>query len=222
MNPAIPLLPPHHPFPTSSNVMSNDSALQLPQVAHLRQILDENERTKTFIFSVSWEAEPGQFLMAWLPRFDEKPFSLVDDHPLTITVARVGPFSEYLHHMQIGECVWLRGPFGHGFEIRGEHLLVVGGGYGIAPLSFLTQRARQAGKEVSAIVGARSEKELFFLNRLRREGARVMVATEDGSASEKGLVTDLMAPFLQQSKVDGVFACGPGAMLEAVAALAQK
>ncbi|NOZ73380.1 MAG: dihydroorotate dehydrogenase electron transfer subunit, partial [Chloroflexi bacterium] len=42
------------------------------------------------------------------------------------------------------------------------------------------------------------------------------------SAGEKGLVTDLMAPLLRQSKVDSVFACGPGPMLEAVAALARK
>lgn len=188
----------------------------------LHQIMVENQRTRTFIFDMRWQAEPGQFLMAWLPRFDEKPFSLVNDDPVTITVARVGPFTARLHHMQVGDRVWLRGPLGHGFEIQGEHLLAVGGGYGVAPLSFLTRRARQAGKKVTVVIGARSEKELFFVQRLQEEGARVLLTTEDGSAGEQGLVTALVAPLLANGEVDGVFACGPEGMLQAVADLAQR
>ena len=78
--------------------------------------------------------------MAWLPRFDEKPFSLVDADPVTITVAAVGPFTGFLHGLGPGDRVWLRGPFGHGFKSSEGPVLAVGGGYGVAPISFLTRR----------------------------------------------------------------------------------
>ena len=115
----------------------------LPRPARIVSISQENARTKTFVFDQTWQAEPGQFLMAWLPRFDEKPFSLVDDDPVTITVAAVGPFTQLLHSMAVGDRVWLRGPFGRGFQAEGRRLLGVGGGYGAAPLSFLTRAGRE-------------------------------------------------------------------------------
>ena len=126
----------------------------LPRPAIITAIRQENARTRTFVFDQTWHAEPGQFLLAWLPRFDEKPFSLVDDDPVTIMVAAVGPFTQLLHTMTVGDRVWLRGPLGHGFELTGERLLGVGGGYGVAPLSFLARRARAEGRTITVVVGA--------------------------------------------------------------------
>ncbi|MDW8269336.1 MAG: hypothetical protein RMN24_09235, partial [Anaerolineae bacterium] len=61
----------------------------LPQATRIEAVIAENERTKTLVLAAHWQAEPGQFLLVWLPRHDEKPFSLVDDDPVTITVAAV-------------------------------------------------------------------------------------------------------------------------------------
>jgi dihydroorotate dehydrogenase electron transfer subunit len=105
----------------------------LPIPATITAIQTENARTKTFVFNLRWQSDPGQFLMAWLPRFDEKPFSLVDDDPVTISVAAVGPFTQLLHRLDVGDRVWLRGPLGRGFELAGERpTLVVGSSYLVA------------------------------------------------------------------------------------------
>ena len=125
--------------------------------------------------------------MAWLPRFDEKPFSLVDDDPVTITVAAVGPFTTLLHRLGPGDRVWLRGPFGQGFRGEGGRWLGVGGGYGVAPLSFLARRARVQGRTMTVIIGARTAADVLFADRLRTEGAEVWVTTEDGSRGRVGL-----------------------------------
>ncbi len=194
----------------------------IPQPLRIRAIHPENAHVKTFVFDGSWQAAPGQFLMAWLPRFDEKPFSLVDDDPITITVAAVGPFTILLHHLEPGERVWLRGPFGHGFAATGKRLLGVGGGYGVAPLSFLTRRALAAGQEATVVVGARTAADLLFVERLRREGAEVRVTTEDGSAGAAGLVTTEAGPLLASGHYDGLYACGPHGMLAALQHLAQR
>lgn len=194
----------------------------LPTPARILSIHPENTRTLTFEFETTWRAEPGQFLMAWLPRFDEKPFSLVDDDPVTITVAAVGPFTRLLQTMQPGDRLWLRGPLGRGFRPQGRRLLLVGGGYGVAPLSFLAQRVHAPGHQITAVVGARGAGELMFTRRLAAAGAEVRVTTEDGSRGRAGLVTAEVEPLLAGEGIDALYACGPHGMLAALAALARR
>ena len=194
----------------------------LPATRPHPRIHVENARTKTFVFDAAWQAEPGQFLMAWLPRFDEKPFSLVDDDPVTITVAAVGPFTTLLHRLGPGDRVWLRGPFGQGFRGEGGRWLGVGGGYGVAPLSFLARRARAQGRAMTVVIGARTAADVLFADRLRTEGAEVRVTTEDGSRGTRGLVTTEVEPLLASGQYDGLYACGPHGMLTALEDLARR
>ncbi len=201
-------------FPTQST--------QLPRATRIREVIPENERTKTFVFDQTWTAEPGQFLMAWLPRFDEKPFSLVAADPVTITVAAVGPFTGLLHGLESGDRVWLRGPFGHGFKVLAGPVLAVGGGYGVAPISFLTRRVKSGGGEITAVVGARGRSDLLFAERLAKEGADVRVTTEDGSVGRQGLVTTEVEPLLASGHYASLVACGPHGMLTALESLAHR
>ncbi|RME49551.1 MAG: dihydroorotate dehydrogenase electron transfer subunit [Chloroflexi bacterium] len=194
----------------------------LPQVAEVRQVIAENARTKTFILDASVEATPGQFIMLWLPGFDEKPFSLANDDPVTITVARVGPFTTLLHQRQAGDRLWFRGPFGHGFEIAGQRLLLVGGGYGVAPMDFLARRALQHGCQITIAVGARTADELLFIRRFTELDVDLRLTTEDGSAGQRGLVTDVVEPVLAAGQVDTLYACGPHGMLIALDRLCQE
>jgi NAD(P)H-flavin reductase len=95
----------------------------LPQPARIGQVIAESAKVKTFIIEASLEAEPGQFVMVWLPRVNEKPFSLVDADPLTLTVARVGPFTSALHELRVGEMLWFAGGrrlWGSAFGLPGQ------------------------------------------------------------------------------------------------------
>jgi dihydroorotate dehydrogenase electron transfer subunit len=82
----------------------------LPQPTKIAKVIEENAQVRTFVLEAAVEADPGQFIMVWLPRVDEKPFSLVDADPVTITVARVGPFTEKLHQLRNDDRIWFRGP----------------------------------------------------------------------------------------------------------------
>ncbi len=195
---------------------------RLPRVAEVRQVIAENARTKTFILDASVEATPGQFIMLWLPGFDEKPFSLANDDPVTITVARVGPFTTLLHQRQAGDRLWLRGPFGHGFEIAGQRLLLAGGGYGVAPMDFLARRALRRGCHITVAVGARTADELLFIRRFAELDVDLRLTTEDGSAGQRGLVTDAVEPVLAAGQVDTLYACGPHGMLTALDGLCRE
>ncbi|MCS7220314.1 MAG: dihydroorotate dehydrogenase electron transfer subunit [Anaerolineae bacterium] len=193
----------------------------LPRAARIIQIGVENERTRTFVLDLHLAARPGQFVMVWLPGVEERPLSLIAGDPVSFTVARVGPFTTALHQLRVGDRVWVRGPYGNGFDVRGQHLLCVGGGYGVAPMLFVARQAIAASRRVTAVIGARTAAELLFTDRFAALGCAVITTTDDGSAGARGLVTDGVRRVLEQGLPDEVYACGPRPMLEAILRLCQ-
>jgi dihydroorotate dehydrogenase electron transfer subunit len=210
--------------------MADDRSTRLPQVARIVQRTDETPGVRTLVFDLEMDGQPGQFVMAWLPGVDEKPFSLVSARPVTLAVARVGPFTEAVFRLDAGDRLWLRGPLGSHFRLPEPgaadagrapgDLLLVGGGYGIAPMSFLAQQALSAGWGVDVIIGARTAADVFYKDRFRAWGAQLLVTTEDGSLGERGLATDPARRLLAQRQYRTLYACGPEPMLEALATLA--
>ncbi len=200
-------------------------------------ITDESDAIRTFVFDQHLDAEPGQFVMAWLPGIDEKPFSLVRADPVTLTIARVGPFTEDVFSLSVGGRLWLRGPLGQPFTLgtqpvlsssrdpegpaEGSRILLVAGGYGVAPLHFLAERARSAGLEVTAIIGARTASGVVFARRTAALGARVIITTDDGSLGQQGLASEAAERLLAHNGCQAIYACGPESMLEAVETLAR-
>ena len=157
--------------------------------------------------------------MLWLPGVDEKPFSIAGIAPLMFTISRVGPFSVALHDLAPGDMVWVRGPFGKGFTPALGRALLVGGGYGAAPLHFLARSILAAGAAAETALGARTAAELLYVDRFERLPVPVHAATEDGSRGTRGLVTEVVAPLLASGRFDRLCACGPEGMLDNLAAL---
>lgn len=195
------------------------------QTLTIREIHTENYRTKTFVFDKALPgAQPGQYVMAWLPDVGEKPFSIAGRDPLALMVVAVGPFSEALHRLIVDDRVWIRGPLGHGYEIQGRHLLLVGGGYGVAPLGFLAREAVAAGCTVDVCIGARTAEDVLLTEAFETEAISDQlsaisprVTTEDGSKGTRGLVTQATAAAIAARRPDCVYACGPAPMLIALA-----
>ncbi len=211
----------------------------LPQAARVVQVVQESEQVRRFVLDAQVQADPGQFVMLWLPGVDERPFSLVSADPITLLVSKVGVFTQALHGLQEGDWLWWRGPLGHGFRLPGVHgrvggepagrLLLVAGGYGVAPLLFLAARARAANWPVEAAIGAQTHADLLLHDEMAALGCQVHICTEDGSRGHKGLVTEvvereLAASVLRQpsQQVRFVYGCGPQAMLDALRTLCHQ
>lgn len=194
----------------------------LPRPLRLAEVRVENHRTRTFTFDAAVDAQPGQFGMLWLPGLDEKPFSLRSADPLSFTIAAVGPFSRALHGLSPGQTVWFRGPFGEGFTLAGTRHLLVGGGYGVAPLRYLAERALDRGEAVHVVIGARSAAEVLLVDDFRAAGLEPIVTTEDGSLGEPGRVTAAVEPLLERVGPLTLYACGPHGMLAALGPLAAR
>jgi dihydroorotate dehydrogenase electron transfer subunit len=134
----------------------------------------------------------------------------------------VGPGTERLCELQLGDELSILGPLGIGFAPArdGRAPLLVGGGVGIAPLA-IWQDALLA--SVAPAPGAGHTTLLGFRDRSRAAGAALLrdpqVATDDGSVGQRALVTELLAAELDRDPHAVVYACGPAPMLEAARAL---
>ena len=177
----------------------------------VREVWDVARDVKAFRFDRRFDFEAGQFVMAWLPGVGEKPFSLAWGD--LIVVKRVGPFTSRLFELEEGDYLWIRGPYGRGFEPVGGKVALVGGGIGIPPLYAF---ARQKGKKferITLIYGARSKEELALMD-VEDYVDEVVITTDDGSAGRKGFPTDVLEE--RKDEFDQVYACGPEPMLKAV------
>jgi dihydroorotate dehydrogenase electron transfer subunit len=178
-----------------------------------------NDSTRWITLDGSIQADPGQFVMAWLPGIGEKPFSIAGMDPLSLLVVDVGTFSHALHALGVGDFLWIKGPLGHGFSLEGDRLLLVGGGYGTAPLYPLAELARKRGLRVDVCAGASSEAGILLIEEFNQIGCNLSIATEDGSRGLKGLVTVLVTKAMKKYSYDSLYACGPVGMLSALADL---
>jgi dihydroorotate dehydrogenase electron transfer subunit len=119
-----------------------------------------------------------------------------------------------------GQRVSFVGPLGRAFELPadGERAVLVAGGTGIASVYELAARARKS-TGVTVLLGARSREDLMGAEDFEALGVSLRIATEDGSAGERGLVTALLEDELAAGDAPRVYACGPTPMMRRCAAI---
>lgn len=166
---------------------------------------------KAFRFSEKFDFTPGQFVMTWLPGVGEKPFSLAQRD--LIVVKKVGPFTGALFRLKEGDRLWIRGPYGHGFERKGRKIALAGGGIGIPPLYAIATSWRKFFESISLFYGARSREEIVLID-IENYVDELILFTDDGSAGKKGFPTEALAE--RKGEFGQVYACGPEPMLKAV------
>ncbi len=173
---------------------------------------------------------PGQFVHVRVPGLEasalRRPFSVffAGEGRVELLYKVVGRGTAALATAAEGDTVDVLGPLGHGFPetCRGTPLLV-GGGYGVAPLHFLAARMVQSSPAAHPILflGGRTKDDLLALDRFAALGVEVRLATNDGSAGSKGFVTDPLDDALIEHHSKGMpfelFTCGPDGLLKAVA-----
>ncbi|MFN3395938.1 MAG: dihydroorotate dehydrogenase electron transfer subunit [Thermodesulfovibrionales bacterium] len=165
------------------------------------------------------EPRPGQFYMVGLPQDPllKRPFShfrILKNGDIQIFFRIKGKGTTLLGGLRRGSTVEILGPLGRPYPISsGSVNIIVAGGIGIASLYSLIE---ELNKPV-VFYGARNSKELFFIDEIKGYSKDVFITTDDGSAGEKGLITERLERFLDNlTETFTVYACGPSKMLEKV------
>jgi dihydroorotate dehydrogenase electron transfer subunit len=179
---------------------------------------------------VADKARPGQFVEIAVPGGRDfllrRPFSIHQASrrggwagTLEIVLEAGGPGTAWLAGVKTHDVLDVIGPLGRPFSYPAEltSCLLVGGGYGAAPIYFLAEELRARNKSVSMILGARDHERVFKPIEGKRLADSVVVTTEDGSMGERGRVTDALPAAVARTGAQVVYACGPNAMLRAVA-----
>ncbi|MFH1586198.1 MAG: dihydroorotate dehydrogenase [archaeon] len=211
-------------YPTLVNDLengTNSSLLLLQNIdmtyhkVKVREVLNNNCDFKIFRTNRDIQADPGQFVFAWIPGVGEKPFSVMDDSPLTLGVLEKGPFTKKFNSLMRYDSFYVRGPYGRGIDFpTGSDICLVGGGCGIAGIHLLAKRFSEH-SNVLSILATKSGDYLYNLDDEFHKYGKLRIATENGTLGIKGLVTDVM--FNSDLKQGTYFVnCGPRAMVDAV------
>lgn len=204
-------------------------------VLNLRLVSSERINDKYVLLKLTDETPlpeilPGQFVEVRVDgstsTFLRRPISVnfvdYENNLLWLLVATIGDGTRQLGRLKQGDVVNCVVPLGNGFTMPASgdaKVLLVGGGVGVAPLLYFGKKLKDAGLEPTFLLGARSAKDLLMLDEFKKYG-RVYVTTEDGTAGEKGFVTQ--HSLLQHESFTQISTCGPKPMMVAVARFAQQ
>jgi dihydroorotate dehydrogenase electron transfer subunit len=186
---------------------------------------------------ISKEAKPGNFVHVKVSSGDSpllrRAFSIhsVDENENSyqLLFRVIGRGTEILSRASPGDELDVLGPIGNSFSLPGEgqEIMLVAGGMGIAPLWFLFDHlAKRFHKDkLTVLVGAKTKEELLGSDKLQTTGAKLIVATDDGSAGRKGLVTEVFLKEMKKRnnnpKKLAVYSCGPQTMLRRMSEIAE-
>lgn len=175
---------------------------------------------------IAQNAVPGQFVHIKAPgHFLRRPISICQIDPQSDRVRLVfevrGQGTKALAESLVHGSIDVLGPLGHGFTLLdpAEKAIIVGGGIGTPPLLALSDHY---GMHATTILGFRSADAVILEQDFKAYHNCVTICTDDGSAGQRGLVTEPLKACLQTQKPAMIYACGPMPMLRATAMLARE
>ncbi len=179
-------------------------------------ILNEIEASR-----ISQKAKPGQFVILQADETGERiPLTMADTNPekgtITIIYMVVGKSTAKFKDLKVGDDFYaLIGPLGKPTHIDNVgKVICVGGGTGIAVLHPITKALKEAGNDVTTILGSRSYDLLIMEEEMKAASTRLHICTDDGSKGHHGFVTDVLKETLENNDIDLVVAIGPIPMMK--------
>ena len=196
------------------------------------KISKQTEDEYLFGFKLSVNHDPGQFFQLSLFGIGESAISICSykkDY-LEMSVRNVGNVTSHICNLKPGDSIAMRGPYGHGYEMKKFHknnVIIIGGGSGAAPVRGIIEyiiQNRLEFKDVNVFFGFRTMHHMLFENEYKtweKAGISVDIVLSDGPkhprSKKNGLITDIIHSDATKSNDNKiVFICGPPPMINAV------
>jgi ferredoxin--NADP+ reductase len=175
------------------------------------------------------KAKPGQFVIIRANEKGERiPLTMADTDKqkgtITIIYQVVGKSTALFKTLKEGDAYLdIIGPLGKPTHVeKVGKVTCVGGGTGVAVIHPITRAYKEAGNEVTAIIGARTKDLLILEDKMRAASHQLKICTDDGSYGHHGFVTDVLKDILENKGADLVVAIGPVPMMKFTCALTKK
>lgn len=200
----------------------------MPFKSKILNIIQHTDIEYTFRMEFHGEVKPGQFMEVSIPKYGEAPISVsgIGEDFIDLTIRRVGVVTDVIHTFFVGDSLFLRGPYGNGFDVteyEGKEVIVAAGGSALAPVRGIVEhftKHRKKAKDFNLLVGFKSPKDILFKEDLNQWAEKVSVTVTVDSAPEDytgnvGLVTKYV-PKIKISDIENVVVVvvGPPMMMK--------
>jgi dihydroorotate dehydrogenase electron transfer subunit len=170
---------------------------------------------------IAKETKCGQFLHidCGASSYLRRPISICDAENGTVRfIFQVkGEGTRSLSRFNIGDDINVLGPLGHGFELKGEKPVIIGGGIGVFPLYKLAKNVN-----ADVFLGFRDRSLVVMEDEFKACSKSVTVGTDNGTYGYNGYVANAMAEYIDKNECDMIYCCGPKPMLKAVKQIAES
>jgi dihydroorotate dehydrogenase electron transfer subunit len=141
-----------------------------------------------------------------------------------LVVAPHGSGSKWLCSLQVGDFVDLIGPLGTAFGIptTPANTMLIGGGYGSAPLFALAEILKNRGCRVDMVLGASTASKIYAPLEGKRSVSSLTLSTDDGTAGVHGKITESIPRLIREFNTEVIYSCGPMSMLSSINKIAQE
>jgi anaerobic sulfite reductase subunit B len=204
----------------------------LPKPYKILEFHRETSDSFTVKADMEIDHDPGQFVQVGLLGIGECPISICSDSReyIQLNIREVGNVTIALSKLEQGDTVFIRGPYGKGYPMRylkGNSLLIIGGGCGVAPLKGIIDYAenhRRDYKDLTLLLGYRSPDDILFQRELlewkNRYNLQVTVDQNTHGkfcyGAKEGFVTDALESMDISNNNQIAFVCGPPVMMKFV------
>lgn len=206
--------------------------MTLPKIVRDAKVLAQQELASHVFFlvveapEIARQAKAGQFVQLRILSGDftlRRPVGVAAVDPRKGSVAFiyrvVGRGTKALSALMPGERVNVLGPLGHGFAMKYQRPLIVGGGMGLSPLLYYADAMKG---RADVLMGGKTTDELFWTKLFDDLTQQMFLTTDDGSMGTKGFTTTALPEILETGDYDVVVTCGPEIMMRGVAKIAKE
>lgn len=199
----------------------------VPFLSEIKQVVKHTDIEYTFSMSYEGEVKPGQFFEVSIPRYGEAPISVsgIREGIVELTIRRVGKVTNEIFEHYEGEHLFMRGPYGNGFDLeayKGKELVVIAGGTGVSPVRGVVDYFschREEVKSMTLIAGFKTPKDILFKEDIKQwEQAIKVILTVDCADNDlvcqQGLVTQYIPQLtFEDMNQAAAIVVGPPAMM---------
>lgn len=205
--------------------MSNNSYISF--WSKIQEIIPHTDIEYTFRMAYEGPVKPGQFFEVSLPKYGEAPISVsgMRDGTIDFTIRKVGRVTDAVFENWVGDSLYLRGPYGNGFDVsryEGKDLIIVAGGTGISPVRGMIEyfhQHPQLVKKLTLIAGFKTPRDVLFRDDFQRWNStmNVILTADDNQCDETclmGLVTAYIPDLIIEDTAQAAaIVVGPPAMM---------
>ena len=184
----------------------------IPFPSKILDVIKHTQKEYTFRMEFHGDVKPGQFFEVSIPKFGEAPISVsgITENSVDLTIRKVGRVTDEVFENYVGDTLFLRGPYGNGFDVDkytyGE-CVVVAGGTGVSPVRGVINAlaASKDSKDKHVILGFRSPSDMLFRDDIADWENKIdLILTMDKEAEGYTGNVGLVTKFIPELKLKNI------------------